>query len=143
MVNGYLTEEQRKHWDEQGYLIVKQVLSPEEVRTLLEAVDPVIEDYVRETDGPDAPQFGRGAFTIIRAIERTAALDVLTDHPNIFGTILALMGPLSPDYWERRSTLDILAMTLYWVSIRMLDPHYNRFTRTPKASRSNSRFSFS
>ena len=28
MVNGYLTEEQRKHWDEQGYLIVKRVLSP-------------------------------------------------------------------------------------------------------------------
>ena len=55
MVNGYLTEEQRKHWDEQGYLIVKQVLSPDEVRTLLESVDSVIEGYVRETDGPDAP----------------------------------------------------------------------------------------
>ena len=93
MVNGYLTEEQRKHWDEQGYLVVKQVLSTEEIRTLLDAVDPVIEDYVRETDGPNAPRFGRGAFTIIQAIERTDALDVLTDHPNIFGTILALMGP--------------------------------------------------
>ena len=36
---------------------------------------------------------GTGAYTIIRAIERTDALDLLTDHPRTFGTILALMGP--------------------------------------------------
>ena len=61
MVNGYLTDEQRKHWDEQGYLIVKQVLSPEEVCTLLDAVDSAIEDYIRETEGSRcAPVWSRG-----------------------------------------------------------------------------------
>ena len=81
MVNGYLTEAERKHWDEQGYLIVKQVLSPEEIRTLLEAVDPVIEDYVRETDGPDAPQFGRGAFTIIRGDRKNGCAGCFNRSP--------------------------------------------------------------
>ena len=83
MINQYLTEEQREHWNEEGYLVLKQVLSPEEIRTLLNAVDPVVEDYVQEEFGGDAPR----AFTIIRAIERTDALDILTDHANIFGTI--------------------------------------------------------
>ena len=89
MVNQYLTEKQREHWNEEGYLVLKQVLSPEEIRMLLNAVDPVIEDYVQEELGADAPR----AFTIIRAIERTEALDILTDHPKTFGTILSLMGP--------------------------------------------------
>ena len=89
MVNQYLTEKQREHWNEEGYLVLKQVLSPEEIRMLLKAVDPVIEDYVQEELGADAPR----AFTIIRAIERTEALDILTDHPKTFGTILSLMEP--------------------------------------------------
>ncbi|MCZ6678682.1 MAG: phytanoyl-CoA dioxygenase family protein [Candidatus Poribacteria bacterium] len=93
MGTAYLTAEQRKHWNEEGYLIVKQVVSPEEIHTILKAVDTVVEGYVQEEYGPDTPRFGRGAFTIIRAIERTDALDILTDHPKIFGTILSLMGP--------------------------------------------------
>lgn len=99
MVSQYLTEEQRAHWNEEGYLLLKQVLSPKEVHTLLKAVDAVVENYVQseeygtETCRRGISQFGRGAFTIIRAIERTDALDILTDHPKIFGTILSLMGP--------------------------------------------------
>ncbi len=89
----YLTDTQQKHWQEQGYLILKQVLSAAEIEILLAAIDPVIEDYVRQTPSLHGSRFGKGAFTIIRAIERTDVLDPLTDHPHTFGTILSLMGP--------------------------------------------------
>ncbi|MBI1924252.1 phytanoyl-CoA dioxygenase family protein [Candidatus Poribacteria bacterium] len=95
MTYQHLTEEQREHWNEEGYLVLKQVLSPDEVRTLVKAVDTVVEAYVQEKYGAEGgvSRLGKGAFTIIRAIEQTDALDILTDHPRTFGTILSLMGP--------------------------------------------------
>ena len=57
------------------------------------SVDSAIETYVQETPNLQGSRFGKGAYTIIRAIERADALDPLTDHPRIFGTILSLMGP--------------------------------------------------
>lgn len=93
MISAYISETQQKQWQEQGFLLLKQVLSTKEIETLLNAVDTVIEEYVQETPNLQENRFGKGAFTIIRAIERTDALDVLTDHPKTFGTILSLMGP--------------------------------------------------
>ncbi len=95
MSSPYLTEKQQAQWHEEGYFILKQVLSPTEVHTLLKAVDIAIETYVQETPSLQnaTSKFGKGAYTIIRAIERTDALDILTDHPKTFGTILSLMGP--------------------------------------------------
>ena len=95
MANPYFTEKQREQWNEEGYLVLKHVLSPTEIQTLLKAVDGVIETYVREKHGAGykGSRFGEGAFTIIRTIERTEALDILTDHPRTFGTILSLISP--------------------------------------------------
>ena len=94
MLSPYLTDVQQKVWQTEGYLIIKNVLSPAEIETLLAAVDSAIETYIQETPGLQGNnRFGKGAYTIIRAIERTDALDPLTDHPRTFGTILSLMGP--------------------------------------------------
>ena len=93
MISPYLTDVQQKQWQKEGFLIIKNVLSPTEIETLLTAVDSVIETYVQQTPSLQGTRFGKGAYTIIRAIEQTDALDVLTDHPRIFGTILSLMGP--------------------------------------------------
>ena len=94
MLSSYLTDVQQKVWQTEGYLLMKNVLSPAEIETLLAAVDAAIETYVQETPGLQGNnRFGKGAYTIIRAIERTDALDPLTDHPHTFGTILSLMGP--------------------------------------------------
>ncbi|RKU25156.1 hypothetical protein C6497_16545 [Candidatus Poribacteria bacterium] len=89
----YLTEDQKKQWHEEGYLILRQVLTSKEIEEVLTAVDEVIESYVQQSPNLQGNRFGAGAFTIIRAIERTHTLDPLTDHPNTFGTILSLMGP--------------------------------------------------
>ena len=94
MVSPYLTDVQRKEWETEGFLIIKNVLSSAEIETLLTAVDSVVERYVQETPSLQGNnRFGKGAYTIIRAIELTDALDPLTDHPHTFGTILSLMGP--------------------------------------------------
>ena len=94
MLSPYLTDVQQKVWQTEGYLLIKNVLSPAEIETLLAAVDSAIEIYVQETPSLQGNnRFGKGAYTIIRAIERTDALDPLTDHPRTFGTILSLMGP--------------------------------------------------
>ena len=71
MVSPYLTDVQRKEWEKEGFLIIKNVLSSAEIEILLTAVDSAIETYVQETPNlqGDNP-FGKGAYTIIRAIER-------------------------------------------------------------------------
>ncbi len=84
-----LTKSQRQHWQEQGYLHLKQILPRTEAQGYLEAANTVIERYEKET--PDIRQ--KGVYTIIRTLERTAGLDPLMDHPNLFPVILDLMGP--------------------------------------------------
>lgn len=72
MLSPYLTDVQQKVWQTEGYLILKNVLSPTEIETLLAAVDSVIETYVEEMPSLQGNnRFGKGAYTIIRAIERT------------------------------------------------------------------------
>ena len=94
MVSPYLTDVQQKEWEKEGFLLIKNVLSSAEIETLLKSVDSVIETYVQETPSLQGNnRFGKGAYTIIRSIELTDALDPLTDHPHTFGTILSLMGP--------------------------------------------------
>ena len=77
MVSPYLTEVQQKEWQTEGFLLIKNVLSPAEIETLLMSVDSVIETYVQETPSLQGTRFGKGAYTIIRAIEQTDALDPL------------------------------------------------------------------
>ena len=98
MLSPYLTDVQQKVWEKEGYLIIKNVLSPAEIETLLAAVDSAIETYVQETPSLQGNhRLGKGAYTIIRAIERTDALDPLTDHPHLRHNPFT-DGSLSPDH---------------------------------------------
>ncbi len=76
----------RQHWQEKGYLHLKNVIPREEAKTYLQAANEVIEVY--ENEHPR-----KGVYTIIQTLERTAKIDPLMDHPNLFGIILDLMGP--------------------------------------------------
>ena len=99
MLSPYLTDVQQKEWQTDGYLLLKSVLSPAEIEVLLEAVDAVIETYVQETPNlQQGNRFGKGAYTIIRAIERTDALDPLTDHPTHLRYDSLVDGALSSGY---------------------------------------------
>ena len=99
MLSPYLTDVQQKVWQTEGYLIIKNVLSSAEIETLLEAVDSAIETYVQETPNLQGNnRFGKGAYTIIRAIERTDALDPTHRSSTHFRNDPFVDGSLSPDH---------------------------------------------
>ena len=82
-----LTKQMRQHWQEEGYLLLKNVLSRQEAAAYLDEADRVIAAY----SGADPERYG--AYTITQTLERTPAFDPLMDHPESFGVILDLMGP--------------------------------------------------
>ena len=73
-------------WREQGYVLLKQAIPRDEAAAFLSAADATIASY-EAAHGPD------GSYTIVQAIEHTAGLDALIDHPGTFPTIVGLMGP--------------------------------------------------
>ena len=75
-------------WREQGYVLLKQAIPRDQAAALLAAADTVIADYEAARPGAST----EGSYIIARAIERTAGLDVLIDHPGTFPTIVGLMG---------------------------------------------------
>ena len=77
------------HWREQGYVLLKQAIPRDEAAAFLAAADAAIARY-EAAHRPD------GSYTIIQAIEHTAGLDPLIDHPGTFPTIVGTDGTLSP-----------------------------------------------
>lgn len=83
-----MDDKQRRQWDEEGYLLLDQVLSPDEVSVLLDAADRAVAGSRGRVD-----QGGSKAFKIIRAVEQDASLDFLIDHPATLPVLLDLLGP--------------------------------------------------
>ena len=87
---GTISAAQRRQWDRHGYLVLDGVLSEAETAALLQAADDVVSrapSFINQGNG------GAHAFKVANAIAQTDALDVLTDHPRVFPTLLALLGP--------------------------------------------------
>jgi len=81
---------QRRQWDRLGYLVLDNVLETAETAALLAAVDDVVAQTPAFVDQGNG---GAHAFKVVNAVTRTDALDPLTDHPRVFPTLLALLGP--------------------------------------------------
>ena len=84
-----LTDEQRRQWRDDGYILIKAALSKEQPAEYHAAADEVIERYRAERPAVREQQ----AFTIIQTVEQSTAFDSLLDHPGPFGIIVDLMGP--------------------------------------------------
>jgi ectoine hydroxylase-related dioxygenase (phytanoyl-CoA dioxygenase family) len=84
--------QQRRQWEEEGYLLIEQALPENEVAALLDATDRVVA-HRRETFGQGAAGGGEHAYKIVRAVEEDAALDLLIDHPTTLPVLLDLLGP--------------------------------------------------
>lgn len=95
MTSGATLEAQRRSWDEDGYVFLPKVLSSREVDDTLRGIDRLIDDFYRQKDGAPDTNVERDGIgvKILQAIGRTDLLDPLLDHPNTFGSILALGGP--------------------------------------------------
>lgn len=94
---GALNDSDKKFWMEQGYLHLKQVLSLDEVARVLSRVDKSIERHVTVSpwlqEEKNKNKLGKSSFRILKAIEKTSAIDGLVDHSNLFPFIVDLMGP--------------------------------------------------
>jgi len=99
-LNTEVTDAQRRQWEEQGYLLLPQVLSPAETTQLLDKVDELLRScdkqqlFSQQTGaGSGAPVEDLRTFKIAAAITQTDALDSLIDHPITFPWLLTLIGP--------------------------------------------------
>ena len=63
-----LSDSMRQHWDEKGYLVLKQAIPREETAAYLDEADRVVETYTKS----DPARYSRGAYTIVRTLERTS-----------------------------------------------------------------------
>jgi ectoine hydroxylase-related dioxygenase (phytanoyl-CoA dioxygenase family) len=109
VVEAFLSDEERKHWDENGFLLVKNCLSGAEVSRLVSVLSDLSEksaDWSEEQRKAYLSSAGNGKHVDIVGLPLVSEeADFLLDHPNIFGRLLSLMGPYiySPgmEYLER------------------------------------------
>ena len=87
-MSGQLTEKQQCQWTTDGYLLLKDLLSPLEVKRFAQEVDRLYRQHV-----PQDGQIPRKGMDIYFAIEESEILMDLIDYPPIFDMALELMGP--------------------------------------------------
>lgn len=93
-----LTAEERRQWDEDGYLHIRNALRPGQAATLRATLLGV---HDRFADGLGLPEYAADVFdagnsrdlSIANGITWCQGIAELLDHPGVFGKILGLMGP--------------------------------------------------
>ena len=82
-----ITEEQRRQFDEDGFILIEDALSPTEVETLIEVADELDTQYRSEKGiGPNEP------FQIRNALAHHAELLRLIDHPILLPLVVDVLG---------------------------------------------------
>ena len=83
-----LTDKQKQQWKEDGYLVLKGILSPGEVENLTAVVDQMYEEHLQQPDvKPDAGLDRRNVME-----DHDIFVDLM-DHPATFPIALELMSP--------------------------------------------------
>ena len=83
-----LTDKQKQQWKEDGYLVMKGILSSEEVENLTAVVDQMYEEHLQQPDvKPDAGLDRRNVME-----DHDIFVDLM-DHPATFPIALELMSP--------------------------------------------------
>lgn len=76
-----MTRAEREQFDEDGYLLIRGALSPDEVEFYRNAIDEV---YARHTPGEP--------LHLLSAVRHCSDLVGLLDHPAVFGYVWSMMG---------------------------------------------------
>lgn len=116
MVAPVLSDEERRHWNENGFLVIRNCLDEGEVARLTASLADLAEcsaQWSEEQRASCTSSAGNGRHLDIVGLPFvTETADFLMDHPNIFGKILSLMGPFiyipGMEYLERYSHQDQL-----------------------------------
>ena len=85
---GILTEKLKCQWKEDGYLVLKGILSSEEIKDLVQVVDQMYIEHLKQPDvKPDSGLDRRNV------MEENDIFAEMMDHPVTFPIVLELMGP--------------------------------------------------
>ena len=88
MENSSLTEDQKRQWKADGYIVLEGALSPAEIKGLTAVVDDMYEAYLQQPDvKPDSP------FDRRNVMEEHDIFVELMDHPVTFPVVLELLDP--------------------------------------------------
>jgi len=80
MKTGILSEEQRHQWREDGFLLLRSVLTPTEVASLTHVIDEMYANHLRQPDVK--PEAGLDRRNVM---EENAVFVNLMDHPGTAG----------------------------------------------------------
>ncbi|WP_433272802.1 phytanoyl-CoA dioxygenase family protein [Actinosynnema sp. CS-041913] len=86
-----LTEAQSAEYAERGYLHLRGVFSPEEVRRGLEAMDQVVAAQPKTLAHHESFYVNEQTVRVRNAVSTTAGLDEFLDHPGLVGPLMTLL----------------------------------------------------
>ncbi len=86
METSILTDDQKRQWTEDGYLLLKGVLSPHEVKNLAAAVDKMYAEHLKQPDAK--PEAGLNRLNIVEA---NNIFVKLIAYPVTFPVVLELL----------------------------------------------------
>lgn len=89
-----LDKQQLAFWHNNGYLLLKKVLNPEQVAKLRIAVDDVVQVHEGQDGQSNTSGYhGKEYYNIHNPLDYTTELDYLLDYQDTFDIVLQLMGP--------------------------------------------------
>jgi phytanoyl-CoA hydroxylase len=100
-----ITESQGRHYDSEGFFVLRGALTPGEVDALVEAIDPFEEEQeaaLRTLEGGRLfiARAGEITFTV-HLVTRSAALREFTGHSSLVALCADLLGPDVRLYWDQ------------------------------------------
>ena len=84
-----ITEEQRRQWATDGYIVIKNALLPEDITALCEEVDRLYNEHLLKNPEADV----RREFSRRPVVEDSSVFLKMMDYKSIFGLVLDLLGP--------------------------------------------------
>jgi hypothetical protein len=88
-----LANDEEEHLRTEGYLLVRSVLTQDEIATYLHEVDALVAQAVENGQTVREAIYHRNSYKVDRALRRSRVFDRLIDHPGYFGRIVSVMGP--------------------------------------------------
>lgn len=88
-----ITDEEKLHFRQNGYLLVRSAITTDEVRSLLAEVERLAMDANTRGHAVREKNYHSGSYKLARALRLSSVFDPLLDHPSYFGKLVSLMGP--------------------------------------------------
>ncbi|MSO87497.1 MAG: hypothetical protein EXQ71_08250 [Acidimicrobiia bacterium] len=103
--HGALTADQVHQFDQQGYVVVPDLIDPATLTTLrtdLDALEAEVDAFLRTQENDRFSIAESGALTVaLHAVTRSATARAVSTHPGVLGLCADLIGPDVRLYWDQ------------------------------------------